>query len=66
MSDNIKLTLEQTRDKAAGPAVIFDLTAKWYDMADWEANKVTRDIVTGIVQLSEGWDKALTGGPPTK
>ena len=62
MADNIKLTLEQTR----GEKVIFDLTAKWYEMQDWEANKVTRDNVTGIVQLSADWDKALTGGPPTK
>ena len=65
MSDNIKLVLEQTRDKAEGKKVIFDLTANWYDMADWEANMVNRDIVTGIVKLAEGWDKALTGGPPT-
>ena len=62
MADNIKLTLEQTR----GEKVIFDLTVKWYEMQDWEANRCAMDIVTAIVAKSAEWDKALTGGPPTK
>ena len=62
MSDNIKMVLEQTRDER----VICKVTAEWYEMKDWEANLVNRDIVMAIVAKSVEWDKALTGGPPTK
>ncbi len=65
MSDDIKLTLVQQRTKEGEPKVIFDLQATWYDMADWEANKVSRDIVSALVDKAVEWDKALTGGPPT-
>ena len=61
MSDNIKMVLEQTRSDK----VICRVTAEWYDMADWEANQVNRDIVVAIVAKSAEWDKALTGGPPS-
>ena len=61
MADNIKLVLEQTRDEK----LICKVTAEWFDMKDYEANLVNRDIVTAIVEKSVAWDKALTGGPPT-
>ena len=62
MADNIKLGIEQTRDEK----VIFRLSAEWMEMKDWEANYAARDIVTAIVAKTAEWDKALTGGPPTK
>lgn len=62
MSDNVKITLVQTRNEK----VICDVTASWYDMKDWEANKVVRDIVGGVNALSGEWDKALTGGVPAR
>ncbi len=65
MSDNIKLSIEQVREKADGPKTIFRLSAEWMEMADWEANKVLRDTVVAITEKSAEWDKALTGGPPT-
>ena len=66
MADNIKLSIEQTREKPAGVKTIFRLNAEWMEMEDWEANKVLRDTVVAITEKSAEWDKALTGGPPTK
>ena len=66
MADNIKLSIEQTREKSDGATTIFRLNAEWMEMEDWEANKVLRDTVVAITEKSADWDKALTGGPPTK
>jgi len=66
VSDNIKLSIEQTREKPEGVKTIFRLSAEWMEMKDWEANYAARDIVTAIVAKTADWDKALTGGPPTK
>lgn len=62
MTDKVSITLVQTRDSK----VICDVTANWYEMKDWEANKVVRDIINGVNALAGEWDKALTGGVPAR
>lgn len=62
MSDRISMAISQTRDNRG----VFDLTASWYDLEVFAANRIAMDIVGAVVTLAAEWDKALTGGVPVK